>query len=215
MRATTTAKTMESVFINCPFDDDYQPLFDAMLFAIRVCGFRPRCSLEHSDGGEVRMDKLYGLIGECRLAIHDLSRVQLTAESQLPRFNMPLELGVWLGAKRFGSNPKNKKKACLILDAQQHRYQKFISDISGQDPTAHANDPLQLVRAIRDWLQTVKPDLRLPGGDEYVARYEQFRAVREKLASDALLLVTKLTYLDRVHLIEDWLVSAASSAVLP
>lgn len=28
------------VFINCPFDDDYKPLFDAVVFAVHDCGFR-------------------------------------------------------------------------------------------------------------------------------------------------------------------------------
>lgn len=35
-----------NVFINCPFDKDYAPLFDAILFAIYKCGFRPRCAME-------------------------------------------------------------------------------------------------------------------------------------------------------------------------
>ena len=28
------------VFVNCPFDDDYVPCFEALLFAITVCGYR-------------------------------------------------------------------------------------------------------------------------------------------------------------------------------
>lgn len=90
----STASTTEDIFINCPFDDDYLPLFEATLFAIIACGFRPRCALEVSDGSEVRIDKLYRMIAECRLAIHDLSRVQLGKATKLPRFNMPLELGI-------------------------------------------------------------------------------------------------------------------------
>ena len=204
MTASGAASPRESVFINCPFDEEYLPLLDAMLFAILACGFHPRCALEHSDGAEVRIEKLYKLIRECGLAIHDLSRVQLSAVSQLPRFNMPLELGIWLGAKRFGTG--QKKKVCLIFDAEQFRYQRYVSDIAGQDPTPHGNDPLQVVRATRNWLQTVNPNLRLPGGDEYANRFERFLEVRPKLATGAFLSVNKLTYLDRLNLIRDWLV---------
>ena len=35
-----------SVFINCPFDDDYRSLFRALVFAIEACGFGARCALE-------------------------------------------------------------------------------------------------------------------------------------------------------------------------
>lgn len=58
--------------------------------------------MELDDGGQTRIDKLYGLIGECRYGIHDLSRTELDDVNQLPRFNMPLELGLFLGAKRYG-----------------------------------------------------------------------------------------------------------------
>ena len=54
------------------------------------------------DGGQTRIDKLYGLIEACRYGIHDLSRTELDATPRLPRFNMPLELGIFLGAKRYG-----------------------------------------------------------------------------------------------------------------
>jgi len=90
------ASAAEYVFINCPFDDDYRPMFEATLFALMAGGFHPRCALEVIDGSEVRIEKLFQMIAACRLAIHDLSRVQLSKPSKLPRFNMPLELGIWL-----------------------------------------------------------------------------------------------------------------------
>ena len=73
---------------------------------------------------------------ECRFGIHDLSRTQLDRRSRLPRFNMPLELGMFLAAKRFGVELQRRKNA-LILDRDRYRYQKFISDIAGQDIRAH------------------------------------------------------------------------------
>jgi hypothetical protein len=59
-------------------------------------------------------------------------------KSKLPRFNMPLELGVFLGASELGDK-KQKKKRCLILDKKKYRYQKFISDLAGHDIESHEN----------------------------------------------------------------------------
>jgi hypothetical protein len=34
-----------SVFVNCPFDAEYRPLFHAIVFAIHDCGFAARSAL--------------------------------------------------------------------------------------------------------------------------------------------------------------------------
>ena len=141
-----------SVFINCPFDDAYRPIFRAVVFAVAACGFVPRCTLEHDDASQVRIEKIYRLIESSAHSIHDVSRTELDEEHGLPRFNMPLELGVFLGAKRFGRAPHPKKR-CLILDRERYRFQKFISDLAGQDIKAHGNQPLEAIRATRDWLR--------------------------------------------------------------
>lgn len=90
-----------NVFINCPFDSAYKPLFDAIVFAVYDCGFITRCALEEDDASEVRIDQIYNIIADCRYGIHDISRTELDEDSGLPRFNMPLELGIFLGAKKF------------------------------------------------------------------------------------------------------------------
>src|SRR3954468_20883340 len=78
-----------SVFINCPFDDDYWPTFEALVFTVVACDFNPRCALEELDSGTVRLTKIQRIIQACRFGIHDLSRVELAAANSLPRFNMP------------------------------------------------------------------------------------------------------------------------------
>src|SRR6266404_5075471 len=89
-----------SVFINCPFDKQYQPIFDAIVFCVVACGFEPRCTLELTDAGEVRIENIYRLIAQCNHSIHDISRTEVKGQPyKLPRFNMPLELGIFLGAK--------------------------------------------------------------------------------------------------------------------
>lgn len=130
-----------NVFINCPFDGTYTPLMEALVFAIHDCGYIARSALEAEDSAEVRIDKIAKIIKNCRYGIHDISRTEVSDESGLPRFNMPLELGLFLGARRFGSRT-DKLKACLILDRDRYRYQRFCSDIAGQDIRSQDDLPL-------------------------------------------------------------------------
>ncbi len=129
-----------SVLINCPFDGSYKPLFDTIVFTVHDCGFVARSALEVDDGAQVRIERILDIIEQCRYGIHDISRTELDADSGLPRFNMPLELGLFLGARRFGDAQQRQKKP-LILDRERYRFQKFCSDIAEQDPRAHEGDP--------------------------------------------------------------------------
>src|SRR5436309_3664590 len=112
-----------AVFLNVPFDADYRPLFEALVFAVTDCAFVPRCALEASDGGHVRVEKIAHIITACNFGVHDISRTELDKKSRLPRFNMPFELGLFLGAKRFGTG-RQKRKSTLILDRERYRFQQ-------------------------------------------------------------------------------------------
>ncbi|MCY7292150.1 MAG: hypothetical protein LH615_08205, partial [Ferruginibacter sp.] len=122
-----------NVFYNCPFDAEYQPTFEAVLFTIQRCGFTLRCAKEFNDTGKIRIENIIQLIKESKYGIHDLCRVELDTTSKLPRFNMPLELGIFIGAIKFGSKNLQKQKEYLILDSENFRFKSFISDIGGQD----------------------------------------------------------------------------------
>ncbi len=165
----------KSVFVNCPFDDDYAPLLDALIFAIHDCGFVARCALEIDDGGAVRTETIFRMMAECKFGIHDISRTELDPVSALPRFNMPFEMGVFLGARYFG-NPIQKEKVSLILERNRFDYQKYCSDIAGQDTRAHNGDIPTLIKAVRDWLRNsiTQPGLRLPSGKRMALRFGQF-----------------------------------------
>ena len=83
------ASPSASVFINCPFDQQYQPLFEAIVFCVVACGFVPRCTLELTDAGEVRIENIYRLIAQCNHGIHDVSRTEAADQPyRLPRFNI-------------------------------------------------------------------------------------------------------------------------------
>lgn len=200
-----------SVFINCPFDQAYKRLFDALVFAVHDCGFYVRCALEFP-AGELRFQTICQLIRECRYGIHDLSRTQLDPVNNLPRFNMPLELGLFLGAREFGPT-RGPRKACLVLDTEPYRYQKFCSDLAGIDIHAHDNQSLELVRVVRDWLQAgqnassrgVRPEL-IPDGDVIFRRYKGFLLNDlPQLCADRGLNRRRLPYGDYITLLTRWL----------
>jgi hypothetical protein len=196
-------KFNKDVFINCPFDKSYKLLFNAIVFAVFDCSFAARCALEEDDGSQIRVQKIFKIISECRLSIHDLSRVEIDRSTKLPRFNMPLELGVFLGAKHFGGRDQ-KSKACLILDAERYRYQKFISDIAGQDIKSHENNPRIAIRVVRDWLRTYSKE-SIPSGSVIWSRYQRFEAELPLLCKELKLNRNELIFNDYVMLVFSWL----------
>jgi len=100
-----------SVFLNVPFDRSYKRLFEAAVFAIYDCGFIARSAKEDEDSSTPRVEKIYELIHESKYGSHDISRVTLDPKNGLPRFNMPLELGIWLGSNRYGTERDRAKRA--------------------------------------------------------------------------------------------------------
>ena len=164
-KAASRARARNSdVFINCPFDDDYLPCFQALLFTVTISGYRARCALEENDAGDIRFDKLCRLIAACDFSVHDLSRIELN-EHSLPRFNMPFELGLMMGAKKFGSKRQRQKHAC-IMTADEHVLPRYLSDLAGSDPTPHSGDPHKVIGIIRDSLHNDPNGKRLPGADD-------------------------------------------------
>ena len=63
---------------------------------------------------------------------------------------MPFELGIDIGCRELGG-ASLKTKTCLVLEKEKFRYQKVLSDISGNDIKAHYGDPLRLIKAVRSW----------------------------------------------------------------
>lgn len=207
--AAFTPTSPEDVFVNCPFDDDYASTFDALIFAIRACGFRPRCARELDDGGQPRIEKLYDIINQCRYGIHDISRTELDPTNQLPRFNMPLELGIFMGAKRYG-RPRIPERRLLILDTEKYRYQKFISDIAGMDIHAHERKSEVAISITRTWLANVSRR-RLLGDKRLVRLYERFKADIPALAASLGFDPNAIPYSDFDTMVDGWLLDAGKT----
>ena len=201
-----SAHYTDNVFINCPFDPVYKPLFDAMVFTVHDCGFIARCALEEEDASQVRIDKIYNIIADCRYGIHDISRTELDENSGFPRFNMPLEFGVFLGAKKFGI-AEQKRKKCLVLDKERYRYQQFISDIAGQDIQPHNNEVETIVRVVRNWLRSASGRQTIPGGNIIWERYQTFLKDLPQTAAECQLDVEDMIFNDYIFIIGKWLVA--------
>ena len=140
-----------SVFANCPFDDLFAPLLQAIAFCITDLGFHPRIAPENADNAASRLDRIIEQIRGSKYGIHDLSRCKSTEAGEYARLNMPFELGLDHACARFGGGALSDK-AILILEENRFDYQKGLSDISGWDIHAHAGDYINLVRIVRDWL---------------------------------------------------------------
>lgn len=196
----------KSVFVNCPFDDTYGNLFYAILFTILDCDFTPRCAREKRDSDEVRISKITGIIADCKLGIHDISRIELDTDNNLPRFNMPFELGIFLGAKEFGREQHTDKR-CLILEGQKFQFQKCLSDIGGQDPICHDNKVVKVIQAVTSWLSDLSPErgLDFPGflhiSDRFATFMEELPDICFKLGRD----INNLAYNDLVRIMAKWL----------
>ena len=177
-----------------------------MVFTTIASGYTPRCALDETDGGEVRLAKIAKLIEECDWAIHDISRVE-TSDGDLPRFNMPLELGLHLGAKLFG-NARQRRKRALILDADKHRYDKMLSDISGQDIEAHARRVNQMIARVRNWLSDGRSDSAAPlrGAAVLQRDYARFKVeIVPMLKALQLDKLNQLTHSDYMRAVRRWL----------
>ncbi len=193
-----------NVFINCPFSDDYRDQFHAIIFTVIRSGFTPRCARENDDGGEVRIEKICRIIRECPYSVHDISKTDLDAASNLPRFNMPFELGLYLGAKKFGGRGHSSKKS-LILDVDQYRYQEFISDIAGQDIASRGGTLKQLITRVATWLRDAARDPKVPGGAAISKEYDQFGGALPQIVAVKDLQPEELTFKDYVAIVTEWI----------
>lgn len=173
----------KNVFINCPYDDDYTDILHAVTFVICCAGFIPRSALETKESGKERLAKIVDIIYQCRLGIHDISRVESKGGTtgDLPRFNMPFEFGLFYGALNFGTDDQ-KSKLMLVLDSDHHRYQQTLSDIAGKDPSAHGNDPERAIAHVREFLSDKNGSGTLPGAEYFSRCYKKFSAKLPSIA---------------------------------
>lgn len=197
-----------SVFINCPYDEEYEPLLDALVFTTVCCGFHPRTATE-SEGIDVpRMDRIVHAIFTSNYSIHDLSRYRGEGEDLLARLNMPLELGMVVGRRFVGSvlsghgrkllggrKGRDAKLAAdlaalgrehrwLVLVPDDVRYERFVSDLSGYDLKRYDGRVDTIVPRVMSWLLTMNgavPGLKPP---PVLREFKTFLAAKEILKNE-------------------------------
>ena len=118
---------------------------------------------------------------------------------------MPLELGIFMGAKHYGA-PRQREKRLLIFDTEQYRYQRFISDLAGMDIHSHGAEPEAALVETRHWLTNVSRR-QLPGEQDLLLRYRAFRDELPALAEQLGLDPARLTYADFEFILAGWLES--------
>ena len=177
--ATPAVDPRRSVFINCPFDPEYEPLRDALLLAVVSCGFTPRSALESGIASLARMERIFQALYSSHYSIHDLSRCRGEGDEVLARFNMPLELGIAMSRRYKGeqANPHD----WLVLVPSTAPYARFVSDLAGYDLPPYDGTELSLIQQVLAWLM-VLPDA-LPGVNplQVQARLGAFREEKVRL----------------------------------
>ncbi len=140
----------KNVFINCPFDAAYQSLLRPLLFTILYFDFNPKIASERSDSAEQRIDKICEFIESSKYSIHDLSRLKSMKKNEFARHNMPFELGIDYGSRKFAEKHFGEKKF-LVLEKEKYDYSKALSDFAGADIKSHNDEPEIMVRVVRNW----------------------------------------------------------------
>lgn len=210
--AGTSSAREDSVFINCPFSDDYKKLFHCIIFCVLACGFRPRSALEASDAGDVRLDKIIRLIKESHYSIHDLSAIELDSVNKLPRFNMPFELGLVIGCKKMASG-RYGNRPILVMEKYAYTSQKCLSDIAGQDLKAHQGSAIRITNIVRTWLLQQSNRTGIPGHIRVQRAFEHFSKELPDLCRTAGLEHDEISYPDFVYLAQQWLIEQNAASV--
>ena len=125
--------------------------------------------VEVESGGRNRLDRLFGLMATCGASIHDLSRVTLSGDLKVPRFNMPFELGITYALSQL------RPHSFFIFEEKAFRLQASLSDLNGHDPHVHDSTPTGIFRCLLACVGT-------PSGAQSMARLE---ALTRQLARSA------------------------------
>lgn len=177
-----------------------------------------------SDGAKpVRFEQLCDIIDVAEFGIHDLSRTQSDKNGR-PRFNMPFELGLYLGAKRYGSKGHSKKRT-LVLVREKNVLGTYLSDLAGIDPVAHHDKPDDVIRSVRNainqWVATTKITSkklpkRVPGPEFIVASFVAFKSALPAISAahgyDAKSFNVLDAHIDFCRAVEEFIASLSERA---
>jgi hypothetical protein len=128
-----------------PYDEPFEDLFLAYVVGLARLGFGIHVTFAAS--GRHRLSTIIGLIEKSDFSIHDLSRIESTGG--IPRFNMPLELGLSLYRSHTTSRRK-QQHLVYLFESKPFRAQQSTSDVNGMDPQIHGNTVEGVMRGLRN-----------------------------------------------------------------
>lgn len=135
-------KRIESVFLNIPYDKQFEDLYLAYIVDLTQLGLRVNATLAVPNQG--RLESIIQLIEQSDFSIHDLSRIELS--EGIPRFNMPVELGLAL----YRSHIAKGRHRVFVFETKSYRAQRSTSDINGIDPQIHGGTPKGVMAGLRN-----------------------------------------------------------------
>lgn len=195
-----------SVFINCPFDEEFAPILQAIAFCVVYLGFNPRLAPENADNSTARLDRIAELVRESKYGIHDLSRCKSGVAGEYARMNMPFELGIDHACRRFGAG-ELATKSILILEDTRYDYQKALSDISGWDIQPHGSSFESALRHVRTWL-VAQAGAQQVGASRILGKYVEFQEwyfERELRAGSSEADIREYPTVELIRAMHDWM----------
>jgi hypothetical protein len=93
----------------------------------------------------------------------------------------------------------------IVLVREAHHYKKFISDLSGQDPHEHRNDPGRAMKSVRNWLGTISGLSAIPSASFILEEYQSFRLALPNLCKPYKWNPDELTFQEYGSLVDLWL----------
>lgn len=171
-----------NVFVNCPLDEEYEPILQAVLFCIVHLGFLPRLSVSRADGGEDRLRKIVEHIEASKYSIHDLSRARASKADEIFRLNMPFELGIDYAFRNAMADHRSKK--FLVFEGKRFEAKAALSDLSGCDFEIHDNNYERAIGEVRNFLVN-EAGARADGKALIISRYHDFGAWYWEKQADA------------------------------
>ena len=133
---------VQSVFLNIPYDSQFEELYLAYIVGLTQLGLKINATLALPN--QDRLKRIVGLIEKSDVSIHDLSRIE--SSSGIPRFNMPLELGLAL----FRSHVTRGRHRVFVFEKKAYRVQRSTSDVNGIDPQIHKGRPKGVMAGLRN-----------------------------------------------------------------
>ena len=166
---------INSVFLNVPYDHDFEDLYIAYVVGLISLGLTPVATLAIA-GGAARLDRILGQIQSCRYSVHDLSRVEISSTPPhfTPRFNMPFEFGMAVTWAKL--NPTLHSYAGF--ESVERRAHKSLSDMAEHDFYIHGGKVPGVMRQLCNAFVRAEKHPSVP---EMVSSFKIVRSLRREL----------------------------------